>query len=325
MIVYATDEWFGSADNLLKRESPVEYVDEYCETGKCMDGWETRRKKQEGHDYCIIKLEQPMIVNAIEIDTSYFVGNYAPHMSLDCTLCPSNTFDELQNVRKHKGRGTETSVREYITCQKLLKRSEWFEMCKTDLKGNTNVSIESNYRRLVSHLKVNIYPDGGIARIKIIGNVNRDVEVPLSINSYSNAHFGAPYNLLKGDEVAGMHDGWETRRHLKRPNEVQKYFYNDYVKNCCNDYVVFKCLKELKSIKRIEIDTHHFKGNCPESVQVDVKEKWSGVYKTILHRVKIKPDSYNTIFPEHNCFVYDIEYIKFLIYPDGGVGRISFY
>ena len=84
-VVFATDEWFGEADNLVNQHSPEEYH-EYCDTGKLMDGWETQRKTEEGYDYCILKLESSSIIESFVVDTSYFTGNFAPNISIGNSL-----------------------------------------------------------------------------------------------------------------------------------------------------------------------------------------------------------------------------------------------
>lgn len=100
-IVFATDEWFAAADNLLKTEEPVWKEDLFTEYGKWMDGWESRRRRTEGNDWCIIKLGIPGIVNTIEVDTKYFSGNFSPGIIVRGTYMP-NEPEALATLRARR-------------------------------------------------------------------------------------------------------------------------------------------------------------------------------------------------------------------------------
>ena len=103
-ILFATDEWFATADNLLRDTPPHFDPTEYCEQGKVMDGWESRRRRETGHDWCLIRLpERVHDIVGIEVDTAYFTGNNAPAISIeiaDITSCATeiNLVAKLPNA-----------------------------------------------------------------------------------------------------------------------------------------------------------------------------------------------------------------------------------
>ena len=83
----ANDEFFAPKENLLKESKPVFIEGKYTTRGKWMDGWETRRRRTPGYDWCIIRLGLPGIIRGVVVDTSFFKGNYPEHFSLEaCDL-----------------------------------------------------------------------------------------------------------------------------------------------------------------------------------------------------------------------------------------------
>ena len=66
----------------MKSEEPVWDEFKFTEYGKWMDGWESRRRRTEGHDWCVIKLNIPGEIHSIEVDTCHFTGNYSPKVSI---------------------------------------------------------------------------------------------------------------------------------------------------------------------------------------------------------------------------------------------------
>jgi allantoicase len=92
-VLFATDEWFAPAHHLLLPEAPVFLPDEFTDFGKWMDGWETRRKRLPGHDWCLLQLGLRGIVEAIEVDTAFFTGNNAPRASIQAARFPADPAD----------------------------------------------------------------------------------------------------------------------------------------------------------------------------------------------------------------------------------------
>ncbi|MFB3132588.1 MAG: allantoicase, partial [Rhodothermales bacterium] len=84
----ANDEFFAPKENLLKPGRGVFIPDKYTDRGKWMDGWESRRRRTPGHDWCLIELGLPGVIKGVDIDTNHFLGNHPPHASLDACRLP---------------------------------------------------------------------------------------------------------------------------------------------------------------------------------------------------------------------------------------------
>ena len=207
-VLAANDEFFAPKDNLLKPAKPVWIQDKYTERGKWMDGWETRRRRTPGFDWCIMQLGIPGILRGVMVDTSYFKGNYPEHCSLEaCALTDGARVDEVSS----------DTVR-------------WAEVLpKSALKGDTQNCFEVGDPHRYTHLRFNIYPDGGVARLRVHGEALPDWKRVLALAEAacidlaaianggrvlgaSDMFFSAPQNLLMPDKSAHMGDGWETRR-----------------------------------------------------------------------------------------------------------------
>src|SRR5438046_4118237 len=153
--LYATDEFFAEKENLLKPGRGIYLPDEYTDRGKWMDGWETRRKRVPGYDYCLVQLGAPGEIRGVDIDTNHFLGNHPPYASIDALCCDDN-----------------------VPAGDLQKR-DWTEiLSKAPLKpGSQNIFAVSSAERW-THVRFNIYPDGGVARLKIYGVVRNICGLP---------------------------------------------------------------------------------------------------------------------------------------------------
>src|SRR3954447_6895601 len=89
-ILIANDELFAPKENLLKAAEAVWKEGEYTDVGKWMDGWETRRRREPGHDWCVVRLGLPGVPRGIVVDTSHFLGNYPESCSLDGVALPGH-------------------------------------------------------------------------------------------------------------------------------------------------------------------------------------------------------------------------------------------
>jgi allantoicase len=171
-------------------------ADRYDDHGKWMDGWETRRRRTPGCDYCILRLGIPGVIHGFDIDTRYFTGNFPPHASIDA--CASD-----EDVPE-------------IGWEELLP--------KTELTGDAHhyLSVESGAR--YTHVRLNIFPDGGIARLRVFGEIRPDftgidevidlvaVENGGRALACSDEHYGSMHNLNLAGRGVNMGDGWETAR-----------------------------------------------------------------------------------------------------------------
>ena len=152
-VVFANDDFFAPKENLLKSSAPVWREGEYTDRGKWMDGWESRRRRTPGFDWCIIRLGLPGIIRGITVDTSYFRGNYPEHCSLE-----GATFDGLPTVEEL----TDESV-------------QWIPLLpQMPIAGDSQNHFPIEYDERLTHLRFKIYPDGGVARLRVYGIVSPD-------------------------------------------------------------------------------------------------------------------------------------------------------
>ena len=302
-IIDFSDDFFGDVSRMLNDKEPVFIEDKYDDHGKWMDGWESRRKRTEGNDWCIIKLGSPGKISEIEIDTAYFTGNFPPYASLEGIYSSENpNFDD-----------------NWIS---ILKKSE--------LKGDHSQKFEVE-SEIVNYVRFQIFPDGGVARLRLNGEViynfdiNKKIDYELSslnlggkIITYNNAHYGDVSALLSNGRGKTMGDGWETRRR-REPGY---------------DWIIVK-LATKGLIKKIEIDTAHFKGNYPDqaSVQVSNFDKNKGLeelineshnWKYILEKSKLKADNIHN-YEVNDTSIKGVTHVRLNIYPDGGVSRLRIF
>jgi len=305
-VLAANDEFFAPKENLLKPAKPIFLEDKYTDRGKWMDGWETRRRRTPGHDWCIIRLGLPGVVRGVLVDTSYFRGNFPSHCSIEaCAVEGSPSVDEL----------TAADVR-------------WREVLpKSELRGDTQNPSEIGDQRRFTHLRFNIFPDGGVARLRVHGEVVPDWKQFLTTGgaidlaavghggrplACSDMFFSAPQNLLMPCAAANMGDGWETQRR-RGPG---------------HDWAVLQ-LGIAGTICQIEVDTTHFKGNYPESCSLEAcgaegaaeesLAEWP--WKEVLPRSPLGPDRLH-IFEKELAAGGPATHVRFNIFPDGGVSRL---
>jgi allantoicase len=198
----ASDDFFAPKENLLKPGRGVFIEDKYTDHRKWMDGWESRRKRTEGNDWCILRLGKPGIISEVDIDTHHFVGNFPSHASIEaCTMPVYSGLDEI------------------------LETDEWIEILpKVGLKGNSQNKFDISSDQSFTHLRLHIYPDGGVARFRVYGypdhaneNETQLIDFALADNggemiTCSDMHFSHMENLTKSTTGIDMSDGWETKR-----------------------------------------------------------------------------------------------------------------
>jgi len=304
----ASDEFFALKENLLRPGRGEFIPDKYTDCGKWMDGWETRRRRSEGHDWCIVRLGTPGLIKEINIDTNHFVGNYPTHASVDaCQVPPFTPID-------------------YITDDKV----EWVEILpRSELQGDSQNLFTINSNNPFTHLRLNIYPDGGVARFKVYGHPEESLgskkdwfDAAAAENggktlACSNMHFGDMNNLISPGTAIDMSDGWETKRR-RSPG---------------HDWVILK-LGAPCAIERIVVDTLHFKGNFPDSCSLEECFAPNADKDSILlddiDWQEVLPDSKLGSNREH-IFSKELKqtgpqtHMRFNIYPDGGVSRLRIF
>ncbi len=309
-VLFANDEFFAPKENLLKATAPIFIEGKYTDLGKWMDGWESRRRRTPGYDWCLIRLGLPGIIRGVVVDTSHFKGNYPEQCSL-----------EGCSVDGHPG--VEQLTSDQLEWQELLPVSQ--------LKGDSQnpFSISSNDR--FTHLRFKIFPDGGVARLRVYGEVVPDwdrlrrvggeidlaaVENGALVLSCSDMFFGHRHNLIMPGRAANMSDGWETKRR-RGPG---------------HDWVIIR-LGTAGRIRRLEVDTSYFKGNFPESCSLEAcsatglteESLHDGAsWTTILSRTNLQAHTRH-FFEQEILGAGAASHIRFNIFPDGGVSRLRVY
>ncbi|TRY96415.1 hypothetical protein DNTS_033284 [Danionella cerebrum] len=349
-VIFATDEWFAPSRNLLKRDPPEFIASAFTEFGKWMDGWETRRKRIPGHDWCIVQLGVAGIIHGFDLDTSFFTGNYAPFASIQAAC-----LDQLPSFALEGDRTGMAASSSQFEAVAQLNSDSWQELIPmTQLNpGYTdtchNYLSVTNPRR-VSHIRLNIYPDGGIARLKVYGIGQKDwssvssndlIDLVALVNGgvcvgYSDAHYGHPRNMIGLGRAANMGDGWETARRLDRP-QVLKVDEKGILKVPGSEWAIFR-LGHPGIISKIELDTNHFKGNFPDSCRIDAcsltadeensffHNHWSSdknsTWKTLLPPQKMKAHFRHEFSGGSVVHCGPVTHVRLVIAPDGGVSRL---
>jgi len=307
-VLIANDDFFAPKENLLKSSDPVFIEGKYTDRGKWMDGWESRRRRTPGFDWCIVRLGLPGVIRGVVVDTSYFRGNYPEHCSIDGAAIP--------------GLPTE----EQLTADSV----NWVPLLpQVALAGDSKNPFSIAYDERITHLRFRIYPDGGVARLRVYGEVIPDwdrikrsgevldlaaVENGALVLSCSDMFFGHRHNLIMPGRAVNMSDGWETKRR-RGPG---------------HDWVVIRLAGPGK-IHQVEVDTSHFKGNFPESCSLescnaaglttesltDLTLPWT----SILTRTKLQAHTRH-YFDEELLDNGVATHLRFNIFPDGGVSRL---
>ena len=300
-VTFATDDFFAPKERLIDPPPPVFYPERYDDNGKWMDGWESRRKRVPGHDWCIIRLGAPGRIRGFDVDTSFFTGNYPP----------------------------QASIQGWEGDDEPDETTPWHDLVvKTDLRPDAHHLLNVEDDRVWRWLRLNIYPDGGIARLRVFGEIAKDwtsvsadetVDLAAAVNggvgcAWSDAHFGRPANILAPWPTINMGDGWETARR-RGPG---------------NDWVII-ALAQAGLIERAEIDTAHFKGNYPDRVSLDaalfanddLATPNSAKWQTLLPESKLKMDQQH-YFDELES-PGEVSHVRMSIYPDGGVSRLRLF
>ena len=304
-IIRCTDEFFAPAKRILNPSPPIFKENVFDSHGKWMDGWETRRRRSKGNDYLLIKLGKPGKIKLTEVDTSFFNGNQPEYAQIE------GCFSENNN----------------------LKHIKWIKITKKiKIKPNHKNILKSKSSKTFNFIRLNIFPDGGVARLRLFGSIDLSlqkisnkniIDLASVINgsqvvACSDEHFGNANNILLPGKSKNMGNGWETRRR----------------RGLGYDWVLLK-LGLSGYPTSFEINTHYFKGNYPNCFSVQAIDHKKNIsinsiitnskkWKTIIAKTKLKPDSSYKI-KMLKKFYKKYNYIKLNIYPDGGISRFRVY
>jgi len=304
-VLLCSDDFFAEKENLIKPGRGIFIADKYTDRGKWMDGWESRRKRTPGHDWCIIQLATSGKIHGVDIDTNHFLGNHPPHASVDAINVMKEPFTHLE-------------------------KANWKEILpKSPLQPGSQNFFELTDNNIYTHLRLNIYPDGGVARFKVYGEVYKDwsviddeelIDLAAAANGAksilcNDMFFSHMDNLIMPGRGVNMGDGWETKRN-RTPNN--------------KDWVIVR-LAHKGSVEKILIDTCHFKGNYPDSCLLEgcdiaykEESKLDGDavhWKTILPKSKLSAD-HEHFFENEIADKGPFTHVRLSIFPDGGISRM---
>jgi allantoicase len=310
-VLLANDEFFAPKEGLIK-STPAEWREGvYTERGKWMDGWETRRRRTPGYDWCIVRLGIPGIVRGVVVDTSFYRGNYPESCSIDAATVDGTPDPEV-----------------------IATTAQWTEILpRSPLQGDARNAFAVPNDTPVTHLRLNIYPDGGVARLRVHGegyfnaarhHPSSEVDLAAAENGgqvllCSDMFFGHRHNLIMPGRSTHMGDGWETRRR-RGPG---------------HDWTIVK-LATRGTLHRVEVDTDHFKGNAPGRCMLEVCDARSvpnadiqtlaarvGAWRMLLRETPLQPHT-------RHRFADLVDpapatHARLNIYPDGGIARLRLY
>jgi allantoicase len=303
MVLYANDEFFAPKEALLRAAVPAFDAARFTERGKEMDGWETRRRRVPGHDVAIVRLGLPGRVREVVVDTAHFRGNYPAFAAVDGAFLPDAA-------------GPDEALGEEVAWHPLVPRSK--------LMGDTGNRFMVSLPWTCTHVRLRIYPDGGVARLRVRGEVAGDwravgpepdvasLALGARVAWASDDFFGSAENMLVPGDATHMGDGWENRRHRGEGG----------------DRVVVRLAAEAE-LTRAELDTRHFRGNAPGEVALDVAhldgepDDFDEVAWTeVLPRSGARPHAVRRVDLRRAGAA---THARIRVYPDGGIARLRLF
>lgn len=302
-VLWATDDYFAEKENLLRAHDAEWREHAYTDKGKWMDGWESRRKRAIGpdvQDQAIIRLGLGGVIRGVVVDTSFFRGNFPEACAIEGTTArPGTLVDDL-----------------------LAEGTEWVPLlARSPLQGNSKNPFRVTSPVGVTHLRLRIFPDGGVARLRVhgdvlpdfraIGGATNDFDLAAMENggqvlACSDMFFGPKHNLIQPGRAPNMSDGWETKRRRGVTSET-------------HDWVVVR-LTGQGIVDRLELDTNWFKGNFPDTARV-VGRDGDGEWRELLPRRKLMAHTRH-LYVEELVDRGPFTELRLEVFPDGGVSRM---
>jgi allantoicase len=284
-VIYANDELFAERENLIKPEEPAFRPHTFGHKGQIMDGWETRRRREPGSDAAIVRLGCGGVVRRVVVDTSYFTGNYPPEVSVEA--CGAEGYPSPAD----------------------LAEANWATLVpRSPVAGDARNDFEVEPGQRATHVRLTMFPDGGVARLRVYGEPVPDprllpatidlaaLENGAVVTGCSNMFYSSPANLLLPGQARVMGDGWETSRRRDQ----------------ANDWVEVR-LACAGSVEVVELDTSHFVGNAPGWATL------SGDGTALLTRTALQPDTRHRFAVPGGPVTGRV---RMDIYPDGGMARL---
>ncbi|HET8716885.1 MAG TPA: allantoicase [Nocardioidaceae bacterium] len=317
-VVLANDELFAERENLIKPGRAVFSTEEFGHKGKTYDGWETRRRREPGHDYAVVRLGVPGVVRGVVVDTSWFTGNYPPHASVEAT-----------------------SVEGYPSPAEL-EAATWVSLVpRSDIAGDSDNFFEVEDPRRFTHVRLSIYPDGGVARFRVHGEPVPDprlltgtidlaaLELGGDVVACSNMFYSSPLQVISPGRARIMGDGWENARR----------------RDDGNDYLTVR-LAARGRVRRVEVDTSYFVGNAPGEAALtgadaagsdaagsdgsggggagalDGTAAPAAGTVSLVPRTRLQPDTRHHFRVHGEAAQAPVTHVRLDVYPDGGLARL---
>jgi allantoicase len=304
--VAASDEFFAEKENLVKAGAPVFVPQSFGPRGQVYDGWETRRRRGRGgalpdaaaRDWVIVRLGAPGVLRCVVVDTAFFTGNYPQACSADA--CSAAGYPSAADLASGAASGG------------------WEEIVpRSPLSGDARHAFGVSSRRRFTHVRLNIYPDGGVARLHVHGEAVPDpamlegltfdlaaLENGADVVACSDEFYSAPRNVISPGLARVMGEGWETRRRRSEGHE----------------WLVVR-LTGRGLVHLAEIDTSGYRGNAPGAASLEASDGPEGPWRDLLPRAGLAPDT------PHRFRVAGLPatHVRLNIFPDGGVARLRLY
>ncbi|MBC6460252.1 allantoicase [Actinomadura sp. HBU206391] len=300
-VVAANDESFAERENLINPAAPVFSPGTFGHKGQVYDGWETRRRREPGHDWAMVRLGMPGVVRGVVVDTAFFTGNFPPQASVEA--CSAEGYPGPAE----------------------LERAAWVEIVpRSPLRGDAAHPFDVDAERRFTHVRLRIFPDGGVARLRVHGEPVADprllagLPVDLAalenggmVEDCSNMFYSSPNNLIAPGQATVMGEGWETARR----------------RDDGNDWVLVR-LAAPGVARLAELDTTHFKGNAPGAAAlsgIDARVAAPGdeaAWTPLLDRTRLQPDTRHR-FPLAGG--HEVTHVRLDVYPDGGMARFRLF
>jgi allantoicase len=297
-VVAANDELFAERENLIRPEAPGHRPATFGHRGQVYDGWETRRRRQPGHDWAIVRLGMAGVVRGVVVDTAFFTGNYPPEVSVE-----------------------GTSVEGYPTPGEL-QQAEWLPLVpRSAAEGDTANRYEVDVPWRFTHLRLCLYPDGGVARLRAHGEVVADprflpagavdlaaLEHGGEVSGCSDMFYSSPRNLISPGLARSMGEGWETARR----------------RDDGNDWVELR-LAGPGVVRLAELDTSWFVGNAPGWASLRALDARAadpadpGAWTELLPRTRLLPDTRHRFRVDAGP---EATHVRLDVFPDGGMARV---
>ena len=303
-VIAASDEFFGEKENLLRPERPAFRPHTFGHKGQIVDGWETRRRREPGHDWALIRLGVPGVIHAVVVDTAHFTGNFPAECSVEACAAEGHP----------------------SPAELLAPGRAWVTIVpRSPLAGDSENRFAVTDTRRFTHLRLTIYPDGGVARLRADGEVVPDPRLlhgrPLDLAALENGgtvtdasdrFYSPPENMISPGRAAVMGDGWETRRR-RDPG---------------HDWVLLR-LAGVGYLRQAVLDTSCFLGNAPGAAALRGCDAGQGgpegaEWFELLPLTRLQPDTRHRfrLGPGASRLV---SHVRLEIRPDGGMARLRLF